>query len=98
MNDVRLDELGVPGKVWLTIRADDTEHNRAVLGSFRDLARVECKNDYTIALRKLLEYYEADAKIELLWAAVTAMERRIEELEQFNEKKTAKVDKDKEMF
>jgi hypothetical protein len=96
MSDLQLNELGVPGKIWLTIRADDTEHNRRVLEAFRELSKAECKNDYTMSLRKLLEYYEADAKIELLWAAMNAMERRIEELEQFNAKKDDK--KERGMF
>lgn len=88
MSDLQLNELGVPGKVWMTIKADDTEFNRAVFSAFKELAAVEHDHDWTQALNMLLRYYESDAKIELLWAAMNAMERRIEELEQFNAKKT----------
>lgn len=81
MTDLKLSELDVPGFIYLKLRAEDSETNRKVFDAFRMMAKVECRNDYTIALRKLLEYYEADAKIELLWRAMQAMENRIEELE-----------------
>jgi BMFP domain-containing protein YqiC len=46
------------------------------------MAREEFDGDYTIALGKLLEYYEIDAKTDMLWRAIEAMEKRIADLEQ----------------
>lgn len=79
MND-SLEELGVPGFIILKMKADDTEQNRAIHNGFRDFAFVECRNDYTLALGKLLEFYEADAKTEMLWAEVQRLKSEVQEL------------------
>lgn len=87
---IDLRDTGAPGKIWFTVRAEDTEQNRRIHDGFKKLSMIECRNDYTFALGKLLEYYEADAKTEMLWAAILAMERRIDDLEQHNEAKAKK--------
>jgi hypothetical protein len=80
MND-RLRELPVDEKyLFIGIRADDTEQNAAIHNGFRMLARIECRNDYTMTLGKLLEYYEGDAKTEMLWAAVQELKEKVDEL------------------
>lgn len=72
-----LRELGVPGFIFLRMRAEDTEQNQKIHNAFREFAEVECKNDYTLALGKLIEYYQADAKTEMLWEAILRVEQRV---------------------
>lgn len=74
MNDeINLSEMGVPGYIWLKMKAEDTEQNRAIHDAFREMANVECKDDYTLALGKLLEYYEMDAKVQLLYHEIESL-------------------------
>ena len=77
-----LREMSAQGFIILKMKAEDTEFNTRIHDAFRELAFVECKNDYTLALGKLLEYYQADAKIEFLWQAIMTLENKILELEQ----------------
>lgn len=88
-------DLGVPGYVILKIKAEDTENNQKIFSAFRELAQSECRNDYTLTLRKLLEYYEADAKFEQLWYVIHELEERIATLEA---EKTKPIKKEKGVF
>lgn len=93
MDDIR--QLPAEHKyVFLGIRAEDTPRNAEIHRAFREMAAVECKNDRTLALAKLLEYYQADGKIEALWDKIKDLEYRIGELEAEKVKKNDK----KEMF
>jgi hypothetical protein len=53
-------------KTGFTIRADDTQENKNVHKAFKDFCKAETDNNYTLGLRKLLEYYQGDFKLELL--------------------------------
>ena len=46
------------------------------------MAAVECKNDYTLALGKLLEYYQTDAKVQLLYQELIHLQERVAKVEQ----------------
>jgi len=54
------------GKTGFTIRADDTKENKEVHAAFKEFCRIESDNSYTLGLRKLLEYYQGDFKLEML--------------------------------
>lgn len=94
MTDLKLREMEVPGTIFLGIKAPDTEFNEAVHSSFREMAEVECKNDYTLALGKLLEYYQADAKLEAFWFALQKVEERVAEIEKSLENAAESVEED----
>ena len=85
INDDNLREIMDPEYIFLSIRADDSEKNRAIHAAFREMARIEfpkTHDNFTLALGKLLEYYDKDAKTEMLWSAVTNCEHRLDVLEQ----------------
>ena len=77
--------MGVPGFIGLSMRSYDTEQNVKIYQAFREMAKVECRNDYTLALEKLLEYYQVDAKTEILWDAMNKLTERIYALEKKSE-------------
>jgi hypothetical protein len=79
--DIDLTGLDVPGYIKFTIKADDTIENSTVHEAFKEMARIECGNDYTLALRKLLEYYERDAKFASLYDLIADLSVRVSELE-----------------
>ena len=91
-----LKEMGIPGFVRFTVRATDNESNRHIHDAFKKFCELECDNNYTFGLRKLLEEYEEDAKIEMLWEQISLLQARVSELED----KTAKPQKkaEREMF
>jgi len=68
------------GSVRFTIKADDTLENLQVHSAFKDFCRVECDNNYTQGLRKLIEMYELKAKDELLFNTLNGHGMAIEEL------------------
>lgn len=80
MDELR--KMDAAGFIGFSIKAEDTEQNQKIHDAFRELARVECRDDYTAALELLLRYYEADAKTEMLWDAIQVLEHRIIELEE----------------
>lgn len=80
------EELGVPGYLKLFIKADYTPQNEKIHDGFREMARLECRNDYTLALGKLLEYYDQDAKLEVFWDELKRLEERIQKLEEASKK------------
>lgn len=80
--DIDLKGLDVPGYVKFTIKADDNIENNTIHEAFKEMARVECGNDYTLAIRKLLEYYERDAKFDSLYHLIVELDQRITVIEQ----------------
>jgi hypothetical protein len=91
-DDIDMKGLDVPGYIYLKIRARDTEANAAVIQGFRQMAVIECDNDYTQTLAKLLEYYQADAKTEMLWEELRALKMLVAELSQKIETKNKEED------
>jgi len=51
------------GTIRFSIKADDTLENLQVHSAFKSFCQIETDNNYTLGIRKLLEYYESDAKI-----------------------------------
>lgn len=77
------------------IKAEDTEQNAAIHAAFREMAKVECRNDYTFALGKLLEYYQADAKTQMLWDELQNVRAEVADLKKKLE--TKKEQKEEEV-
>lgn len=55
------------GTIRFTIKTKDTLENMQIHAAFKDFCRVETDNNYTLGLRKLIEYYQSDAKIEMIY-------------------------------
>jgi len=55
------------GYIRFSIKAEDTLENMQVHAAFKEFCRVETDNNYTLGVRKLMEYYQGDFKIELLY-------------------------------
>lgn len=86
MNDFEdnLLEIKEPTKIFLSLKADDTDKNRKIHEAFRDMAETEfpkCHDNYTLALGKLLDYYDSDSKTEMLWNEIGNLSERVNELE-----------------
>ena len=90
-----LEKMGVNGYVGFSIKAKDNKHNRAIVTSFLDFARIECGNNYTIAIKKLLENNQKDYLLEVISMKVVELENRINEL---TKSKTKQVVDDDEVF
>ena len=81
------EDIGVEPFIRFSIKAVDTEENNAVHNSFREFCKVECDNSYTLGLRKLLEYYQHDFKIEMMWEAIKDVQNKVLVLEDNKDKK-----------
>ena len=99
IGDMGLREIA-PGYIRFSIKADDTKENQAVHDGFKEFSRVEADNNYTAALRKLLEYWEEDYKYSLLNGAIISLSNEVEELkaELSNSKKEVKNEPEKGTF
>ena len=86
MEEVNVRELSDEGKIWFTIRANDTEQNSLIHKGFKEYCKVECNNDYTQGLKRLLELADGESKFEILYAKVVELEERINSLENKGEK------------
>lgn len=84
-----LRELPVKGHIFMGLKAEDTEQNEAIHSAFREMARVECRNDYTLALGKLLEYYQEDARFQMMWHEIEGLRAEVAELAKRIERKEA---------
>lgn len=68
------------GKIWFTIRANNTPENILIHKAFKDFAKIECDNNYTLGLRVLMEYRQADFKYESLYAQIQQLQAEVKEL------------------
>ena len=97
-NDIsKLQEFGVKGFTRFSIKAEDSEDVRAVHEAFKQLAKVECGDDYTLALKVLLTYYEDRGAFEALWEKLKDVEARLITLEQ-QESKEDRTEEENEAF
>lgn len=80
MTDLNLRSLTPDGRLILVITAKDTPQNEAIHAAFKEMSAVECRNDYTLALSKLLEYYEEDAKIAMMYHEIEALRHEVASL------------------
>jgi len=68
------------GYIRFSIKAYDTIENKAVHTAFKQFSKIECDDNYTQGLRKLLEYFEGDFKYAMLSERINVLETKIEEL------------------
>lgn len=66
------------GFIRFSIKAEDTEKNVAVHEGFKEFARVECGDDYTLALQILLNNYDMDWKLQEVYAAIADLRAKVE--------------------
>lgn len=85
------------GYIRFSIKAKDTEDNKAIHDGFKAYCEAECDNNYTQGIRNLLKNYENDFKFQALYelaeylkTEVAILKREIEEL-----KKKPQVEEDK---
>lgn len=60
--------------IRFSIKCDDTAENQAVHDAFKEFARTECDNNYTMAIRKMLEALQEDWKYESLSIRISNLE------------------------
>lgn len=80
-NNNTLRSVSQNGYIRFSIKANDTDENVKVHEAFKDFAKVECDDNYTLALRKLLEYYEMDVKYTIMYQKIEELEFNLKELE-----------------
>lgn len=95
-DELKLRELGAKGILKFTIAADDTEDNEKVHKQFREWCKYYTKNDYTVGLRVLLEYYMSQGYFNVLWEQQEQLEERIATLERFFDEKA--IDDESDTF
>ena len=76
-----LREMDIDNKfIRFSIKADDTEENQKVHDAFKEFCKVECDDNYTQGLRKLLEYYQEDFKFTSIWDRIGMLSGEVEQL------------------
>jgi len=76
------------GYIRFSIKTEDTEENNVVHNAFKEFCRVETNNDYTMGIRKLLEYYQGDFKYEILYNSIQGIQVELDELKESLKKPT----------
>lgn len=85
------------GSISFYIKAADNEKNSEIHEGFKAFARDECSGDYTKALEKLLQYYQEDAKFEMLWEYSRNLKIEFDEMKiSMENRQHAKKNEDKE--
>lgn len=74
------------GFTGLTIKAKDTKENEDVHIMFKDFCKEQTKDDYTLGLKVLLEYFIADGKYTAIWKAINRIEEKLETINTDNDK------------
>lgn len=77
-----MSELNIPGFIRFSIKAKDTPENESVHKAFKEFCKVEVDDNYTLGLRKLLEFYQGDFKFEMLHQDIADLQIQVEELRQ----------------
>ena len=95
VSEMNLNEIA-KGFTRFSIRADDTAENRSVHEAFKEFCKIETDNNYTLGLRKLLEFYQSDYKFEMLHNAITQQNVVLEELKGSVEELKAKPKQEEE--
>lgn len=68
------------GFTGFSIKARDTEANKAIHAAFKDFCSVESNGDFTIGIKILLEYIQSDAKYENLNERLAVLEAKFDQL------------------
>ena len=76
--------MGVNGHVGFSVKAKDTDHNRSIVEAFLNFAKTECADNYTLAIKRLLESYQNDYKHELLYDEIERLKKELRESKKEN--------------
>ena len=76
------------GFIRFSIRANDTEPNQEIHNAFKEIAKVEFDNNYTLTLKHLIEQYQHSNQIEALWAEIAELKERLDKPKIEEEKET----------
>ena len=91
-----LRNMGVNGFIGFSVKAEDNDSNRAIIKSFLEFAKVECDNNYTLAIRKLMEGNQRDYLLEVLSGKILELENKLNEVKGVKKKEDDK--KNDEVF
>ena len=89
--EIDFKDLNEPGFIRFSIKAKDTEENKRVHDLFRDFCKSEADDNYTLGLKRLLEYYMEDFKFESLHLMIEELRAEVDILKS----KTDEPKKDK---
>jgi len=78
---INLRNLSDDGFIGLSIRAKDTEYNEAVHSAFRTFCKEEYRNDYTLGLKSLIEFYNVSHQFGGLWKFINSLDERLAVIE-----------------
>ena len=81
INTEVLKKVAQEGFIGFSIKAKDNECNEQVHKEFREFARQACDNNYTVALKLLLDNKESDYKYEMLYNTLIELQDRVAVLE-----------------
>lgn len=81
-NGVNLKDLNAEGFIRFSIKAKDTNENESVHKSFKEFCKLETDDNYTLGLRKLLEYYQGDFKYEALYQEIEDLRLEIAKIKE----------------
>ena len=82
--------------IGFSIKTEDTPESREAFDSFFTFAKTYTKNDYTTALRFLLEAWEQNKNLSMVYEKLTALENEVMELKKVD--KEPEEDSGKEVF
>jgi hypothetical protein len=84
-----LQKFGAKGYTFLSMRYIDVKENAVVVDNFKRFALSETDDNYIQALKKLLEYYQADMKYQNLLAELMFLKHEVELLKASKPQKEA---------
>lgn len=89
MSDQEIDLKDLPGKGHISffIKAPYTEENNTIHTAFRDFSKIEAADNYTMALKILLQSYDRDTKYIILGERIMELEVKVKELEDYIKQK-----------
>lgn len=77
-----LKDMGVDGYIGFSVKAKDTESNREVIRTFLSFAKDECDDNYTLAIKRLVDNNMNLNLLDVLAAKVLEVETRVEGVEE----------------
>jgi len=91
--DTSLRKLKVDGVIRFSIKANNSPENESIHNAFKEFCKVECDDNYTMGIKRLLEAYESDFKYEMLYNELMELKADLAEL-----KSAPKEEKEEEAF
>jgi hypothetical protein len=90
--------MNVEGSIKFSIKARDTEENERVHNAFKEFAKQEWDDNYTLALKDLLQTKEADYKYEAMWEHINHLGRELHQMKETKEEPKEKDEEQNEVF